>query len=470
MEIAFLGHQSWYFLDGDYGVLVDPLLTDQPQIYPRRHVCYTELPKLNAIFITHEHPDHFNIPTLALLPRDLPIYLSPLSSEAASIALNELGFQVIRPKLGRPLNFGRMTFVPFAPDHVTSPPIDEWDVTPFLVFNQEGHGSFFSAVDVAITPALMIEVSRFVDAVTVWNLSCNSVSSDYAFINSSVSLDVDKDLNEFVDSVLHWHKHLCQAWFPPESVLITGSGFYFDKHLQWMNNNFFTVDPYIAATRLNDRSFGKFSSPIPGDTIKLNKRKIVTQTARLAAVTLIDEKGEHGRIFNGDAKKLTLSNNYSRSELSPQCWQDLESGLNDLAKFIYGSSLFAKALSLNSKDMEPFLGAFAVSLLDGAGKKVYAYQLQNCRFVNTVSVEPSNQFVAGVEFWAADLLALFRCETDPQNLILNACCRYWINPIAGKFENFSYFELFLRYFHPLRHPEKYLRLYRNRMGGMNQYD
>ena len=104
MQICFLGHQSW-LIEGRSGrVLVDPLLldsfgaTDQYglQVYPPRNVDVSELKRVDAVVISHEHSDHFHLPSLACLPRTAVVYLGAVVVEPVAEALRTMGFEVRR--------------------------------------------------------------------------------------------------------------------------------------------------------------------------------------------------------------------------------------------------------------------------------------------------------------------------------------------------------------------------------------
>jgi L-ascorbate metabolism protein UlaG (beta-lactamase superfamily) len=85
MKAVFLGHQSWLINYNQTNILIDPVLYDKfgniddnsIEIYPARSVDIESMPIISAIILSHEHSDHFHIPTLRQFP-NVPILVSPL--------------------------------------------------------------------------------------------------------------------------------------------------------------------------------------------------------------------------------------------------------------------------------------------------------------------------------------------------------------------------------------------------------
>ncbi|HEX7704390.1 MAG TPA: MBL fold metallo-hydrolase, partial [Kofleriaceae bacterium] len=72
---TFLGHQGWMFQTAKAAILVDPLLCEEfgqahalgYRVFPPRIWQPENMPILDAVFLTHEHDDHFDLPSLAKL-------------------------------------------------------------------------------------------------------------------------------------------------------------------------------------------------------------------------------------------------------------------------------------------------------------------------------------------------------------------------------------------------------------------
>src|SRR5262249_3491690 len=113
---TFLGHQGWMIQSGRSCVLVDPLLWEEfgavhaleYSVHPPRVFDTDRFPAVDAVILSHEHDDHFDIPSLARLDRRIPVFMSAHSSTAALQIIHEMGF-VSRPLVpGVPLDIGEL--------------------------------------------------------------------------------------------------------------------------------------------------------------------------------------------------------------------------------------------------------------------------------------------------------------------------------------------------------------------------
>src|SRR5947199_54393 len=124
---TFLGHQGWMIRSPRACLLVDPLLCEHfgdvhaldYRVYPPRVWCHEALPAVDAVFLSHEHDDHFDVPSLARIDRAIPVYMSAHSSTAAFQILRQMGF-VARPLVpGVPVVIEDLQFIPLSGDHAS---------------------------------------------------------------------------------------------------------------------------------------------------------------------------------------------------------------------------------------------------------------------------------------------------------------------------------------------------------------
>ncbi len=91
IRIVHLGHASFLYQIGGLNLLVDPVYSERASPFtflgPKRvnapGVAFGDLPKIDAVLITHNHYDHLDIETLASLHnRDQPRMIMPLGNDA----------------------------------------------------------------------------------------------------------------------------------------------------------------------------------------------------------------------------------------------------------------------------------------------------------------------------------------------------------------------------------------------------
>jgi L-ascorbate metabolism protein UlaG (beta-lactamase superfamily) len=113
-RIRWLGHGSVLVeLDGAR-IVVDPVLRTRVAHLRRHAPLPAELPSLDAILITHRHLDHLDLPTLARLPREIPV----IAPHAAAPLLRRRGFsQVIGSDVGDATGIGAVQVIAVRADH-----------------------------------------------------------------------------------------------------------------------------------------------------------------------------------------------------------------------------------------------------------------------------------------------------------------------------------------------------------------
>ncbi len=78
IAVTWAGHASWVLRIGGLTVLTDPVWSRRILGTPARitpvGVPWEELPRVDAVVISHNHYDHLDAPTLRRLPRDTPVF------------------------------------------------------------------------------------------------------------------------------------------------------------------------------------------------------------------------------------------------------------------------------------------------------------------------------------------------------------------------------------------------------------
>ncbi len=100
MELIFLGHASWLVRIGELSILFDPLLAGSErggvhEVFPPRRVHAGEL-RPDFIVVSHAHPDHFDVQSLALLAELDADSVVLTASALVERSARRLGFRSVR--------------------------------------------------------------------------------------------------------------------------------------------------------------------------------------------------------------------------------------------------------------------------------------------------------------------------------------------------------------------------------------
>ena len=147
MKVTLLGHASLLVESHGINYAVDPVFFDPFEegavvSCPKRVVYLDRLPKIDVLIVSHRHPDHFDIPSLARLPRDCTAVCP--ADPLIVYALKKLGFAKINPvKQMAPIRFGELTLFPTRSE---APEVREFG----MVFRDD-NGVFWNQVDTFIS-------------------------------------------------------------------------------------------------------------------------------------------------------------------------------------------------------------------------------------------------------------------------------------------------------------------------------
>lgn len=419
LNLTYLGWQSWLVESETTAILIDPILEDTigrgPAemgqsflFWPPRQTDWKQLPPIDAVFLTHEHEDHFHIPSLAQLDRAIPIHFSSRSSIAASSILEEMGFLPVAVSHGSTLTFGELTLQFFA-GHELNGQSDEWDTLAFLIKHRDRHGAFFSNVDIGITPQMAMAVEA---------ASAASASPVATAMFSKMALNFwparDEAPKPIPDLSLTRQEELLREGDPvrlrPGQVVCLEEG----RFLGLLPNRPFIRCPLEAQWPPRPRFW-----PGPED----------------------------------DLQPVT-----GNPVCTPAEQQRLEGELQGLAKDLYGSSLFKKLLALTPAALDGRYATFLWLLLVDGEKHClgYRYCPRSCRFVRVdLQVSHPHHFAGVLTCWASDLAALFQGVFEPRAMV-----RSWRESWIPNFPYRFMTNILWPFFHPLRHPQRTLTQYR----------
>lgn len=98
MEIHLIGHASIFVRTQDCRILMDPVLFDpfyegNNEVCPQREVIYEQIPEFDVLVISHKHRDHFDIRSLAYLPKTVDVLIP--KDKLIENSLRKLGYSQI---------------------------------------------------------------------------------------------------------------------------------------------------------------------------------------------------------------------------------------------------------------------------------------------------------------------------------------------------------------------------------------
>lgn len=458
-QVTFICHQGWLVRHETTSLLIDPLLTDTfghggsvGVVFPPRACAPERFPRVSAVLLTHEHEDHFDIPSLTRVERGIPILLSRGASVAARTILHEMGHTVVLVEAGERVTLGSLEIFLFAPDHVHAECGDEWEVLQFFIRDLAGNGNFVSGVDAHFSPRSLATLARLCPSPGIVGLANNAVDFSCLDVSAARRRAVAPSAFDLSATVLEELAHFSRHWGMPQGVLFCGGGFSFLGERAWLNHTTFPCDSGRMADMLRATAPElTFLAPNPGATVRMRRGRVASVDEASDFLWALPASEWPSRAFRPssapieDYAPLTGRREFSESDLP-----ELLLGLRDFASFLYGGPLFR---SLYSSERARFV--FSLRTGGSAERVVLEYQPQACGFARVRCGDPMKELASGIECWASDLLALFRGEFGPTGLAFGRGLS-WSQPSMIPVR----VTLLWNYFHPLRRPEAFLGLYR----------
>jgi hypothetical protein len=461
---TFLGHQGWMIRSGGSCVLIDPLLWEkfgavhalEYGVHPPRVFGPEPFPAVDAVILSHEHDDHFDIPSLARLDRRIPVFISVHSSTAALQIMREMGFTVHPLVPGIPLMVGELQIIPFSGDHFSVNCADEWDALPYLVRDIRGTGSLFSMVDVALVPAHVQWAKAHAPAPGLVTWSNNAI--DWSHMSDNVAADVGTE--QCFRAMSSGHGLISTQWGKPSAMLMCAGGFAFHGDQAWFNERVFWVDTDQVCARLASMYRDeRFYSALPGQTFWMEGNRLtkVEENTPFLGTAPRGEWPARGRRVCADIPDYAPAT--GRRNLNSGDDALLREGLDRLAVALVGGFLFRSLHSILAVEAQGRKPTFALVLRHGSegSTQVFEYDAPACAFVPVVAPDPRATYLAGWECWATDLIAVLQCEIGPIALMFGRA-RLW-NHLPQRFR-FDLQEGLSRVSHPLSGPSCYLPMYR----------
>jgi hypothetical protein len=458
LECTFLGHQGWMFATAGARILVDALLVEPfghgggvGVVWPPRQLDIAAMPSADAAIFTHEHEDHFNIPSVNRLSRDIPVYIPERSSSAMRQFLQEAGFTVHTLVAGQTLQLADLQFTVFTPDHVRHDEQDEWETMPFLVQDTKDGGSYFSAVDVTVSAAMEAQLRQRGVAPGLWCYANNVMNMSFQEMPPRRAPAQLPIIARFIAD------HISRPP-PPLASVMCGGGFSFTGSRKWMNNAFFALDSEILFDSL--QKFGpeeRFIAPAPGGRITVAKDRIVSveETSPFLRTPPKDQWPDRS-YTPAKATPGTVEPASGRMSLQPGELEELTERLVAFAEFLYGTPLFRALYSMPGATKPR--ARFAISAVSDNADHMFEYDPSAGRFQLLTQKAQLADYAGGMECFASDLLDFLRGKLAPSALMFGRLSRW-----RGGAENLipAIDRAIWVYGHPLRRQAQHLGLYRS---------
>jgi hypothetical protein len=471
--LTFLGHQGWLVSTATTNLLIDPLLTDGfghggllGRLYPPRVLDFDAFPPIDAVVLSHEHDDHFDIPSLVQLDRAIPIYLSSRSSIAAHALVAELGFEVRPLAPDATVEIGDLRYHSYTCDHRGAGQGDEWDVFPMFVCDAGGHGSLLSSIDVATM------VTELPGPVRVWAHAHNSTRTEFQRLRShpSASMATSSDAAALLAAVLRRFAALEASHGVPEVAWVCGQGWSFPDERAWINHEAFPVTTTQIAEALACTSPSlQAHAPAPGSCVELEHGRVVATRSAQTWIRPAARDRWPDRRFAPEHESREYTPVSGRVESSAAELDALVVELDDLARHLYAGPVFRSLCSLPPTVAGvPAAIGFSLRIDDSDARVVLRYEPSACRFVPIPAGEqPERALLSGIECYASDLLAFARGRLSPSALCYAGRLRTWNH--APQRLWFSAYELWT-WHHPLRRPDRAATLYRELLAAIPESD
>ncbi|MFO0722425.1 MAG: MBL fold metallo-hydrolase [Myxococcota bacterium] len=258
MRITLIGHATLVVESAGETILVDPLLgrsfaSGAIGFFPDRHLELEKMPRPTAIVVTHSHIDHYDAPSLALLPKQVPVLIPP--DDWLEAQLRHLGFQSIarlEPWAQHQRGALKMTAIP---SHLKWPELG-------IVFD-DGAARFWDVSDCLVDPELGERVRREFGPIDV-------VAAK--FQPGNVLVGYQRNLGTSFDEkaeVVRWLEAAARA--EPRYVFPWAFGVRYRGEHRWANRYAFPFEPRHAAEllarRLGDQE--RTGTVLPGDVIEV---------------------------------------------------------------------------------------------------------------------------------------------------------------------------------------------------------
>ncbi|MDZ8106196.1 MAG: MBL fold metallo-hydrolase [Nostoc sp. DedQUE12a] len=262
MQIHLLGHASLFVETQDCKILMDPVLWDShcegiEDICPKRQILHDQIPEFDILIISHQHTDHFDIRSLANLPKHVDVLIP--KDKFIETCLQKLGYRHIYAlKDFNEVRIGSTRLIATRSEN---------RVPEYGMVFADSDGVFWNQVD------------SVVNAQTISTVKSRYPQIDFLLAGWQPMLETQYQENQNICFPYSNYSGLIKliGLIAPKSIAPGANGFKFINGSSWLNNIVFPVtreqfchDVQQAYPNIKGRVF-PFD---PGDVITLNKGEV----------------------------------------------------------------------------------------------------------------------------------------------------------------------------------------------------
>lgn len=259
MKIHMIGHASIFVETQDCRILMDPVLWDPfceglNESCPKREVIHEKLPEFDFLVISHNHLDHFDIRSLAHLPKKVDVLIP--RDKLIEDCLRKLGYSRIYPLSDfSKVKVGSTTMMTTRSEI----PVPEYG----MVFADES-GVFWNAVDTLFSPQ------------TIQTVRAAHPCIDFLLTPWHISMEGKYQYNQSISFPFFLYGYLFNliSLIQPKAIAPGAQGFKYIKESSWQNQVVFPVtrERFCHDMKFTFPEIGNNIFPLdPGDIMTFEK-------------------------------------------------------------------------------------------------------------------------------------------------------------------------------------------------------
>ncbi|MGZ3457825.1 MAG: MBL fold metallo-hydrolase [Archangium sp.] len=275
MKVTLIGHATLLVEMEGLRCLMDPVLQDPFEegavvSCPKREVAFDKLPPVDLVIISHRHLDHFDIPTLARLPRKCEV-MCP-RDHAIAYVLQELGFSRVH-------QVDSMSIREFPGYEMAITRSENRDCEEFGVLFKDKSGTFWNQVDSMPSPQTL-QMTR----------------ERYGTVDLHFSMYASQNLSFFDDRgtgfpyKMHGYNLGNVLQLRPRMAVPGSGGFRFSDEFDWCNRFLFPVsrEQFVEDLRRLEPSIETCLAN-PGDEFIIQKGKVQHRKGASPFVRMVED-------------------------------------------------------------------------------------------------------------------------------------------------------------------------------------